>query len=365
MMLVKSLIVAIARVARERKPRISRPEHRRRKLRWSVIAAVLLAGMTVTATPASAETKEVRIAEQFGIAYLPLQMMREKGLIERHAKAAGLGDIKVTWARFGSGASMNDALLSGNLDFATGGVGPLITIWAKTKGSLNVRGVATLCMMPLYLTTRNPNVKSIKDFTDNDRIALPAVKVSLQARTLQMAAEQAFGPGKYDVLDRLTVSMRHPDGTAAMLSGKSEITAHFSGPPFQQQQLRDPNIRKILSSFDVLGGPTTFVSVWARSSFRDDNPKTYKAFVDAMREAMKMINADKKAAAAVFIKQTKSKLDRAFVEKIVMDPENVFTTTPRNTMKYAVFMHKVGAIAHLPESWKDYYFPEIHDEPGS
>jgi NitT/TauT family transport system substrate-binding protein len=328
-----------------------------------LIAAVLIAGLT--ATGARAEVGEVRIAEQFGIAYLPLMMMREKGLIEKHAKNAGLGDIKVTWARFGSGAAMNDALLSGNLDFATGGVGPLLTIWSKTKGSLDVKGVATLCRMPLYLTTTNPGVKSIKDLTDKDRIALPAVKVSLQARTLQMAAEQAFGPGKHEVLDRLTVSMRHPDGTAAMLSGRSEITAHFSGPPFQQQQLRDPRIRKILSSFDVLGGPTTFVSLWARTSFRVSNPKTYKAFVDAMREAMTIINADKKAASAVFISQTKSKLEPAFVEKIVMDPENIFTTTPRNTIKYAVFMHKVGAIEHLPASWKDYYFPEIHDEPGS
>jgi NitT/TauT family transport system substrate-binding protein len=329
----------------------------------ALIAAALIAGMT--ATGARAEVGEVRIAEQFGIAYLPLMMMREKGLIEKHAKNAGLGDIKVTWARFGSGAAMNDALLSGNLDFATGGVGPLLTIWSKTKGSLDVKGVATLCRMPLYLTTTNPGVKSIKDLTDKDRIALPAVKVSLQARTLQMAAEQAFGPGKHEVLDRLTVSMRHPDGTAAMLSGRSEITAHFSGPPFQQQQLRDPRIRKILSSFDVLGGPTTFVSLWARTSFRVSNPKTYKAFVDAMREAMTIINADKKAASAVFISQTKSKLEPAFVEKIVMDPENIFTTTPRNTIKYAVFMHKVGAIEHLPASWKDYYFPEIHDEPGS
>ncbi|HEX9770135.1 MAG TPA: ABC transporter substrate-binding protein [Kiloniellales bacterium] len=332
--------------------------HRRR-----LLAAALVAGMT--ATGAHAEVGEVRIAEQFGIAYLPLMMMREKGLVEKHAKNAGLGDIKVTWARFGGGAPMNDALLSGNLDFATGGVGPLLTIWSKTKGSLDVKGVATLCRMPLYLTTTNPGVNSIKDFTDQDRIALPSVKVSLQARTLQMAAEQAFGPGKHEVLDRLTVSMRHPDGTAAMLSGRSEITAHFSGPPFQQQQLRDPRIRKILSSFDVLGGPTTFVSLWARTSFRENNPRTYRAFVDAMREAMAMINADKKAATAVFIRQTKSKLDPAFVEKIVMDPENVFTTTPRNTIKYAVFMHKVGAIEHLPASWKDYYFPEIHDEPGS
>jgi NitT/TauT family transport system substrate-binding protein len=106
----------------------------------ALIAAALIAGMT--ATGARAEVGEVRIAEQFGIAYLPLMMMREKGLVEKHAKKAGLGDIKVTWARFGGGAPMNDALLSGNLDFATGGVGPLLTIWSKTKGGLDVRGAA-------------------------------------------------------------------------------------------------------------------------------------------------------------------------------------------------------------------------------
>ena len=60
--------------------------------------------------------------------------------------------------------------------------------------------------MPLYLNTNNPNVKSIKDFTSKDKIALPAVKVSIQAVTLQMAAEKEFGEGNQNKLDALTVS---------------------------------------------------------------------------------------------------------------------------------------------------------------
>ena len=79
---------------------------------------------------------------------------------------------------------------------------------------------------PAYLMTRNPNIKSIRDFTDNDRIALPAPKVSVQAIMLQMIAEKTFG--KFDVLDKLTVGMSHPDGTAAMLSGKLEVQSHFT-----------------------------------------------------------------------------------------------------------------------------------------
>lgn len=331
-----------------------------RRLLAAAGALMLAAGMSVTA---HAEVKEVRIAQQFGISYLPLQMMREYKLMEKHAKAAGLGNIKVMWARFSGGAAMNDALLSGNLDFASGGVGPLLTIWDKTKGSLNIKGVSCINTMPLYLNTNNPKIKTLKDFTDKDRIALPSVKVSVQARTLEMAAEQQLG--RYDALDHLTVSMKHPDGVAALLSGRSEITAHLSSPPFEQQELEDPHVHKVLSSFDVLGGPTTFNCVWARSSFRAHNPKLYKAFLGALGEAIKMINNDKDAAAMVYIKQAHSKLKPAFVKKIANDPVNTFTLTPRNTMKYAVFMHKVGALEHLPKSWKDYFFPEIRHLHGS
>src|SRR5690606_6471807 len=152
-------------------------------------------------------------------------------------------------------------------------------------------------------------------------------------------------------------------GVAAMLSGGS-ITAHLTSPPFQQQELQDPNIRRILSSYDVLGGKSTFNNIWTTSRFRQENPKTYQAFLNALAEAMELINADKDAAADVFIKQTNSKLDRDFVAKIVKDPENEFTMTPKNTMKYAEFMYKVGALKQKASSWKDYYFPEIHDLPG-
>lgn len=327
-------------------------------------AAVFLAAAGVAAS-AQAETKEVRIAEQFGISYLPLQVMKDQKLLEKHAKAAGLGDVRAAWSQLASGAPMNDALLSGSLDIASGGVGPLLTIWDKTRGKLEVKGIAAINTMPLYLTTNNPKVKSIKDFTEKDRIALPAVKVSIQARTLQMAAEQAFGEGKHDVLDKWTVSMKHPDGVVALLSGRSEINSHFTSPPFMQQELADPKVRKVLSSYDVLGGPSTFNVVWARSSFRADNPKTYKAFLDALGEAIELINKNHELALQVYIRQDESKLDRALLMGILKDPENRFERVPRNTMKYALFMHKVKALDNKPESWKDYFFPEIHGLPGS
>lgn len=324
-----------------------------------IAASAIMLGL---AGPAAAEGT-IRIAEQFGVGYLPLQIMRQQQLIEAEGKELGL-DIKVDWAKFSGGAAMNDALLSDNIDIGSGGVGPLITIWDRTKGSMDVKGVAALNSMPLFLNTNNPDVQKLEDFTAEDKIALPAVKVSVQARTLQMAAEQAFGEGNHEKMDDFTVSMPHPDATAAMLSGGSEITGHLTSPPYQYQQLENPNVRKVLSSYDVLGGPHTFNSVWAKESFRENNPKTFTAFLNALKEAMRIIETDPKAAASAYVDEGASKLEPAFIEQIITDPEIKFTIVPENTMKYADFMHKVGAIKNKPASWKDYYFEDIHDESG-
>jgi NitT/TauT family transport system substrate-binding protein len=307
---------------------------------------------------------EIKVAQQYGISYLPLMVMEEGKLIEKHAKAAGV-DVTVSWAKFAGGNVMNDALLSNSLQFASGGVGPFVTLWARTRGNLDVKAVAAINSMPLYLNTRNPSVKTIKDFTDKDRIALPAVKISIQAITLQMAAEKVFGEGQQNKLDALTVTLSHPDAQTALLSGASEITAHFGSPPFQYQQLRNPAIHTVLNSYEVLGGPVTFNVVWAMSKFRAENPRLYDAFVKALDEATAMINRDRKWAAETYLRISKDKDSVGDILAMLNDPSIVFTTTPQNTMKYVDFMFKTGAIKTRPDSWKDMYFPNAQGLPGS
>ena len=314
---------------------------------------------------ARAEVTELRLAQQYGIGYLPLHVIENQKLVQKHAQKAGITISKVSWAKFAAGNAMNEAILSGSLDIASGGVGPLLTIWSKTKGRQEVKGVASLNSMPLYLNTNNPNVKSIKDFTEKDKIALPAVKVSIQAVTLQMAAEKAFGAGQHNKLDALTVSMAHPDGMAALVSGKTEITAHLTSPPFQYQELQDQRIRRVFSSYEVLGGPATFNTLWTTKKFRDDNPKVFKAFVDALDEAMEFIKRDPQKAAEIYIIEENSKVPVADILKMIKDPEITFTTSPQNLMKYAEFMNKIGSIENKPASWKDVFFPEIHGKEGS
>src|SRR5947209_3736976 len=221
-------------------------------------AVAALAAALFVPKVALAEANIVRVAKQFGIGYMQYMVMQEQKLIEKHAKAAGL-DVTTEWATFRSSDVMNDALISGSVDFVSLGVPGIITIWSKTRGSANeVRGVLGLNVAPLMLMVRDPAIKSLKDFKDNHRIALPAVKVSNQAIMLQMAAAKEFGYAKWNALDHLTVSMSHPDATAAMLGGKSEIVANFSSPPFQYRQMKDPTIHRVLNSTELFDEPLSF-----------------------------------------------------------------------------------------------------------
>jgi NitT/TauT family transport system substrate-binding protein len=333
--------------------------------RAAIAALLMLAAMAPAIRPAMAETAEIRIAQQFGISYLPLIVMKEQHLLEQAATEAGLPRPTVTWAQFSGAAAMNDALISGNLDVATAGVGPMIIVWARTRSSLKITGVAALGAMPNLLTTSNPRIKTLADFTDKDRIALPAIKIGAQAVMLQMAAEQAFGEGQQNKLDDITVSMAHPDAAAALLGGASEIDAHFTSPPFSEQELANPKIHKVLSNYDLMGGPATFNVLYAPAAFHDANPKTYRALLVALDRAMAAIKADPTAAAALYIKAENSKLAPAFVEAIIRDPANDFTATPLQTLKTARFLYKTGAVKVNADDWRALFFPEIHERPGS
>jgi len=189
-----------------------------------------------SAADARAEAQEIRLAKQFSMGYVQFNIIEHQKLIEKYAAAAGLGDVKVTWATFNGPDAMNNALIAGSVDVVAGGVPGLVTLWSKTFGTpQEIRGIAAFSSQPFLLNTRNPTIKTIRDFTDEDRIALPAVKVSVQAVTLEMAAAQAFGPDSYAKLDSLTVSLAPPDATIGLLSGGGSFDSAFSVPPFQEQ----------------------------------------------------------------------------------------------------------------------------------
>src|SRR5436305_13047502 len=241
----------------------------------------------------TARAQEVRIARQCSMGYLQFNVMEHEKLLEKHAAALGLKDVKITWATFNGPNAMNNALISDSIDIVAGGTPGLVTLWARTKGTANeVKGISALSSQPIYLNTRADHIKTIADLKDSDRIAVPAVKVSLQAVLLQMAAAKMHGMANYGKYDALTVSMSPPDATIALMTGSADITCVFSVPPFQQQQLEKPGIHTVLNSFDVMDGPRTFTVAWTSARFRDKNPMLYKALIAALKEATEMVDKD-------------------------------------------------------------------------
>jgi NitT/TauT family transport system substrate-binding protein len=328
----------------------------------TLLAATLAAG-ALFSSGARAEGK-ISIAQQFGIGYLILDVVRDQQLIEKHGKAQGL-EITVDWNSISGATAMNEALLTGALDVVSAGVPPMLTVWDRTKGKQNVKAIAALGSMPNYLLTNNPKIKTLKDFSDKDRIAVPAAGVGFQSRTLQIETARQFGDDQFKKFDNISVSLPHPDATAALIAGGSEINSHFSSPPFQYQALQNPNVHKVLSSYDILGGPATFNVLYTTEKFHDENPKTYKAFYDALAEAEKIIKADKPAAAQAYIRVEQSKLPLALVEQIVKDPEIDFTVVPQRTFIYAEKLQELGVLKNKAASWKDYFFEEAHSGAGS
>jgi NitT/TauT family transport system substrate-binding protein len=322
---------------------------------------IVTAALAALAFPqdARAEATTLRVAKQFGVAYMQYMVMEDQKMIEKQAKAAGLGDVTAEFNQFRSSDVMNDALISGSVDFVSLGIPGLITIWSKTKGTpIDVKAATGLNVSPLMLLVRDPAIKSIRDFKDNHKIAMPAVKVSMQAIILQMAAAREFGDARFDALDHLTVSMAHPDATAAMLGGPSEIAANFSSAPFQYRQMKNPNIRRILTSTDLFDEPLSFNVIATTSKFRRDNPKLYGAFLAALKEATDFINADKRRAAEVYLKVTKERTPIEEIMEVLADPAIQYNTKVGGIQSFVSFMAKVGTLKNPPADWKDMFFPE-------
>jgi NitT/TauT family transport system substrate-binding protein len=327
---------------------------------------ILLAALLLAPTLAHAEVDVVKIPKGAGgVGFLPLTVMEEKKLVEAEAQKLGL-TLKAEYILLGGPAVVNDMLLAGAAHFAPAGPPAFITLWDRTRSNMKVMGVAAMTSIPMYLNTKAPHLKSLKDLQPSDKMAITAVKVSIPAIVMQMAAIKEFGKADYAHYDPYTVSLQHPEGVIALLSGKSEITAHFTSPPFHQRERRDPAVRTITTTNEIMGAPSTFTMLYAPTKFHDENPKAYAAVLAALKDAIDFINKDKGAAADVFLASEEGRgWKRTDILEILNDPDVRFTTAPESLMTYANFMADVGSIKQRPAKWQDMFFPEAHDLKGN
>ena len=312
---------------------------------------------------AGAESNEISIAQQYGVSFLPLMVMEREKLVEKQAKAAGLGDVKVNWVKVAGPSIMNDGIISGALQFIAVGAPSMITLWDKTNGQ--VKGVSAMTTYPLYLITRNPVVKGVKDLSDKDKIAVPSIKVSTQAIMLQMLAAKEFGDANWAKFDPYTVGLSHPDAALALTNNTAGVNAHFTSSPFYETEIKVPGVHLLTTNYEILGGPATAVVIAASSKYRDANPKAYATFFNALKEAIDIINKDKRAAAKIYLEQAKDMKNSVDdIYAIIAEKDYAYTLTPQKVYKTAEFMNRIGTVKNKPASVKDLFFPEVQGLPG-
>jgi NitT/TauT family transport system substrate-binding protein len=316
---------------------------------------------------ARAEAPVVRISKQYGLGYLSMMVMERQGLVEQHAARLGILGLKVEWSVLGGPGPQIDALLAGQADFIGPGGTTLATLWDKTAGTpQEVRALSALQCMPFVMVTRQDRIRSIGDLTEKDRIALPGVKITGHALTLEMAAAQKWGFDQYARLDPLTVTLAHPDAMAAVVGGMSEITCHLASSPFYYYELAMTGMHQVMKSYDVTGGKHTNGVLIASKKFHDANPKLCATVLAAQKEANAFIKSEPHKAAEIYLAMTGDK--QVGVDKFaqwVADPDVEYTTVPLQTMAFAEFMKKVGRIKRTATRWQDMFFEESHDVPGS
>jgi sulfonate transport system substrate-binding protein len=338
----------------------------RRSLRAGAALVLATVCLGPAGAPARSETTEARIGVQFGVGYLPVYVAQADDLINKHLAAKGLKPIEVVLQNVAGAPQISDGLLSRTMDIGSGGITAMMVAWDKTKaaGGQAMRGMVALSAMPYELYSVDPAVTSLADLSDKNKIGMTAIKVSIGAIFLQMAAARLYGPENYQRLDALTVSFAQPDGVIALLSGSGAVDSYVFAPPFNYQVRDKPKVHRVWSS-NELAGSFTALSMWTTARFRQENPLTYAAVIDAVRDGVEIIRRDPRHAAEIFIKAEGSKLPVDFITQVLGKADQEFGIAPQNSLLLAKFLAQTGTIKSSPTDWKDYFFPDIQNEPGS
>ncbi|QOG08158.1 ABC transporter substrate-binding protein [Aureimonas sp. OT7] len=324
-------------------------------LKLSASAIALAIGLV--GHQASALADDIRIAAGTGILFAPFHVMKQAGLIEKHAEAAGI-TVTPQYLNFPSGSAVTDALISGNVDVIGVGLSNALLLWSRTRG--DIKAVAAVSGTESILVTKDPAVQTLADFKPDNRISVTSLRVSNQAIYLQMALDKEFGdPNRFDPM---MVQLGFTDAVQAMVTPNGAIDTMFAGPPYYQQLLEMEGMHPVLSTLDV-AGPTTNLLAVSRTAWHDDHAEDVAVFLGALEEAQQIINDDPERAAELYLSSTGERFEKDEFAAMLADDGNVFQSLPMGTFQTAEFMARIGLIRDAPQDWKDYFFDNLKGRP--
>lgn len=315
-----------------------------------VIAVMLILIMTLSLAAcgggdetADGKTK-LTIAHQYGIAYAPLEVMKQQKLIEKHYDG-----VEVEWSTLNSGSAINEGFLSGDIDVGAMGVAPAIT--GVTSG-VPYKICSNMSAQPHKIMTNNPNIKSLKDITD-EKIALVNIG-SIQHILLAMAAKEQLGDAH--ALDENIAAMAHPDGMSSLISGS--VDCHLTTSPYVFKEAEEDGITEVEALESVWPSGNSFIVAVASTDLQENNPELYDAVVAALAEAIDYINNNTAEAAEMLCEA--EDVDAATMEKWLMDKDCVYSTETKGVMDMANFMAEEGFLENEgPKDFSDLAFDNV------
>jgi len=135
--------------------------------------------------------------------------------------------------------------------------------------------------------------------------------------------------------------------------------------PFHEAEIRDPRVRTVLRSTDVLGGVGTVVVAYTTARFREQNPHLVRAFFAALVEAGEFIHADPRGAAEIYLAMARDRMSADELAQLLQNPEYSYRPTPRATQRFADFMFRSGTLPRRPAGWQEMFFPEAYGLDGN
>lgn len=251
-----------------------------------LFVVIIIIGSLLVVSCGKNEDKGIRIAEQYGIAYAPLQIMKELKLIEK-----ALPGIKVTYKQFGGPTPIREAMVAGEIDFGFMGPAPVLV---GIDNGMEWKYATAISSNEVALVTDKERIKTLKDFKKDDRIALLSPG-STQHILLCIAANQVFNDPLY--FDNQIVSLSHPDAMDALMSD-TEISAHFATPPYLMEELKK-GMHVVITGEEIMGEPFTFITGVSQISFYENHKDYYRAILIALSEAISYINNNMEEAATI------------------------------------------------------------------
>jgi NitT/TauT family transport system substrate-binding protein len=297
----------------------------------------------------------IAIGYQRGLAYMPIILMEQQHLFEKHATRLGL-KTTAEYRLLGGPAPIVDGLLGGALQAGVVGTPSAILLTDKTK---DIKLIGSMGNFPMLFMTKSPTLKTVADLGPQDKVATTAVKTGIYSLVLQMKAAKLYGPENYDRLDKYTVTMSHADALTAILAGSGTITVHGASYPHVLQE-QEAGAHMILDSKEVLGGTNGMITgLVASQKYCSANPKTCQAMVAALTEAHQWINEDKDRAAKFFFDYGKTGEALPELQKQIKSSEVKFTIKPEGVQPFADFMYSVSKLVKNKLSYNDLVFDHL------